>query len=633
MDERELIKSKIDLVEFINSYVPLKKMGRNFRARCPFHNEKSPSFTVSPERQIWKCFGCQKAGDVFGFLMEYEKMGFGEAIRMLAEKTGVKLEFRGKVGVGGRGEEKEERETLFEINHLTSEFYNYVLLKTEFGKDAREYLEKRGIIKESINLFKIGYAPNSFQSLVNFLRKKGYKSEELVKSGVAVGSGENLKDRFYGRLMFTLFDHRGNVVGFAGRVFQKKDEELVKAGITGKYINTSETPVYHKSEVLFGFNMTKDFVRKEDFAIVVEGEIDLIKVFQAGTKNVVAIKGSAFTEQQVALLKRFTQNLKICLDSDLAGQMAAMRGIAIAEKADFNIKIVELLEGKDPDECVSKDIKIWKKSLSGARDVWQFYIDIALKQFDVKDTFGKKNFTEFVFPKINEIANLVVRDHYVKKLAGILEVDEEVVLRQMEEVGKKRRIHEYTKTGRQGNQNGRIDESMNKERKNRREQLEENLVALILQSDDAKRYLAASAGNKVAASDAVSFADNKVATSDVANILNIKTPVLKKIYDKLIEFVENDVFTIQNFVMKLPEELRDKTDELYLKDLGFENLLESLEKEIGQTVLEISKLDLKEKIDEILAKMRQVDEEALEFGKLNEELQRLSGELKKINLS
>jgi DNA primase len=602
MDERELIKSKIDLVEFINSYVPLKKMGRNFRARCPFHNEKSPSFTVSPERQIWKCFGCQKAGDVFGFLMEYEKMGFGEAIRMLAEKTGVKLEFKGH---GDDKQQRDEREILFEINHLASEFYNYVLVNTEFGKSARDYLEKRGIIKESIQLFKIGYAPNSFQSLTNFLKKKGYKSEELVKAGVAVGFGENLKDRFYGRLMFSLFDHRGNVVGFAGRVFQKKDEELVKAGITGKYINTSETPVYHKSEVLFGFNVTKDHVRKEDFAIVVEGEIDLIKVFQAGTKNVVAIKGSAFTEQQVALLKRFTQNLKICLDSDLAGQMAAMRGIAIAEKADFNIKIVELLEGKDPDECVSKDIKIWKKSLSGARDVWQFYIDIALKQFDVKDTFGKKNFTEAVFPKINEITNLVVRDHYIKKLAGILEVDEEVVLRQMEEVGKKRRITNYELRITNIKETGGV-------RKNRREQLEENLVALILQSDDARNYL------------------NLVVVTGLDLSLQIKTPVLQKIFSKLVEFVETDVFTIQNFVMKLPEELRDKTDELYLKDLGFENLLESLEKEIGQTVLEISKLDLKEKIDEILFQMRQVDEETPEFGKLNAELQKLSDELKKM---
>ncbi len=607
MDERELIKSKIDLVEFINSFVPLKKKGRNFSACCPFHNERTPSFVVSPERQIFKCFGCQKGGDVFSFLMEYEKMGFGEAIRTLADKTGVKL---APLHQGFAGLEREERDTLFEINHLASEFYTYVLLNTKIGKCAMEYLTKRGVTKESINLFKIGYAPNSWDSLTKFLVKKGYKIEDLIKSGVAFGKNPTspstasratlgARDRFYGRLMFSLFDHRGNCVGFAGRILETTGSEGSK-GVGGKYINTAETPVYHKSEVLYGFNITKDHVRKEDCAVVVEGEIDLIKAYQAGTKNVVAIKGSALTEQQVALLKRFTQNLKICLDTDLAGKMAAIRGIQQAERADLNIKVIELLFGKDPDECITHDIKLWKKSLDGAHDVSDFYINLGKEQFDLNEAIGKKRFTEFVFPKINAISNLVVRDHYVKKLARLLDASGEVISQEMEEMEKRKKMGREIREIREVRGN----------RGTRREQLEENLLALILQSDDAKKYI------------------GKI--HDLISPSDFKAPVCQKIASKIFDFVDRDVFTIQHFAAHVPPELAPKVDELYLKDLGFENLLENIDSEIKTIVREIRKLIIKEKTGEVLAAMRAADEESPEFGKLNSDFQKLTQELKKI---
>ncbi len=601
MDERELIKNKIDIVELISSYIPLKKAGRNFRTTCPFHSEKTPSFTVSPERQIWKCFGCGKAGDIFGFLIEYEKMTFGEAIRTLAARAGVKLEYHGK-----SQEKKDLEEIIFEINHLASEFYNYVLTSTTVGKRALDYLEKRGITKDSVRLFKIGYAPNSWESLTRFLKKKGYTNEQLTKSAVAAyGVGEP-KDRFYGRLMFSLFDHRGNCVGFAGRVLPSakqntaREEAVVKMG---KYINTSETPVYHKSEVLYGFNVTKDHVRQEDSVVIVEGEIDLIKVYQSGTKNVVAIKGSALTEQQVVLLKRFTRNLKICLDTDLAGKMAALRGIAIAEKSDMNIKVIELLEGKDPDDCVSRDVALWKKSLDAAIDIYDFYIKIAKEQFNLNEITGKKKFTEFVFPKIDEIANLVVRDHYMKKLARLMGVSEEVVAREMEELAKRQKM---------GKAVGREREAGESKKWGRREKLEEHLLSLILQSDDAKRYI------------------DQIVANDLDHSLEISTPILQKIFARLVDFVEHDVFTIQNFISKIPPELHDKVDELYLKDLGFDNLLDILKKEVEGTVREIQKLHLKEKIEEVMRQMRKTDDDTPEFAALNVEFQKLSGELKTI---
>jgi DNA primase len=621
MDERELIKSKIDIVEFISSYIPLKKAGRNFRTTCPFHNEKTPSFTVSPERQIWKCFGCGKAGDVYGFLMEYEKMTFGEAIRTLADKVGVKLTYQGK-----SQEKKDLEEILFEINHLTSEFYNYVLTSTAIGTRTREYLERRGITKDSIRLFKIGYAPYSLSSLVRFLLKKGYKVEDLVKSGVAVGSlrefkgvvkeskgkemeGEagRLKDRFYGRLMFSLFDHRGNCVGFAGRILPEEDGKggVGGGGGVGKYINTSETAVYHKSEVLYGFNVTKEHVRHEDSVVIVEGEIDLIKVYQAGTRNVVAIKGSALTEQQVVLLKRFTQNIKICLDTDLAGKMAALRGIAIAEKADMNIKIIEIIEGKDPDECISKDIKLWKKSVDSAVDVYDFYIKLAASQFNINDITGKKQFTEFVFPKINGITNLVVRDHYVKKLAKLMDTSEEVIIREMDELEKRKTLL------RQGYGGQATGSAVVKG--NRREKLEEHILSLILQSDDAKRYV------------------EQMGTDRPGVLsLQIKTPVLQKIFAKLVDFAEHNVFTIQNFVSHIAPELHDKVDELYLKDLEFENLLDVIEKEIKKCVRDLTTINLKDERQVIFDEMQKIEEESPQYATLNEKVGEINAKLKKL---
>ncbi len=303
MDQIEEIRSKIDLVAFISETVPLKKAGRNFKGLCPFHTEKTPSFIVSPERQIWKCFGCQKGGDAFGFLMEIERIEFGEALRILAKKTGVVLQsYR-------PSQSESEKDKLYQINHLAAEFFHYLLLNHRAGKKALNYILQRGISKQSLEKFKLGYAPAMWDGLQGFLvGKKGYKAEDLEKAGLIIkraGEQESRKvegyyDRFRDRLMFPLSDHRGNVVGFAGRVL---DPEVKEA----KYVNTPETAVYHKSDLLFPLDVTKEEIKKENCAMVVEGELDAISSYQVGLKNVVAIKGSALSEEQSRLLKRFCE--------------------------------------------------------------------------------------------------------------------------------------------------------------------------------------------------------------------------------------------------------------------------------------------------------------------------------------
>ncbi|MDO8515584.1 MAG: DNA primase, partial [bacterium] len=326
MDQREEIKQKIDIVQLISEYVPLKKAGRNFRACCPFHSEKTPSFMVSPERQSWHCFGsCQIGGDIFSFLMKMENMDFPEALKTLAKRAGVTLQSYHSSG------DSQIKEKIYEINNLAAEFYHFILTKHEVGEVARKYLENRKITNESIDLFRLGYAPHSWDSLTKFLTKKGFTQKELEIAGlVSVSDSKRVFDRFRGRIIFTLADHRNNVLGFAGRLLDPNAKEA-------KYVNTSETPVYTKGNTLYGLNVTKDEIRKSGAAIITEGEIDLIQAFQAGTKNCAAIKGSAFTQAQVNLLKRYTENILLALDADMAGDAAAHRGIQMADAAGLNI--------------------------------------------------------------------------------------------------------------------------------------------------------------------------------------------------------------------------------------------------------------------------------------------------------
>ncbi|MDD4637896.1 MAG: DNA primase, partial [Bacteroidales bacterium] len=416
----EEIKQKVNIIDVINRYVPLKKRGRHHFACCPFHGEKTPSFTVSEELQIFKCFGCGKAGDVFTFLQEYERIDFREALEELAKLAGVTLVKSSLID-----HQESKKKLLIEINSQVAKFYNYILLSHPLGKNALEYVQNRGITLETIKTFNIGFSPEDSKYLSNFILKKGYKIDDLISTGTFGKSrfGSSLYDRFNGRLTFPLFDYRNQIVGFSGRILPtSKNPNLAK------YINSPETEIYHKSQMLFGLNLAKEAIRQENSVIIVEGEFDMISPYQSGFKNIVALKGTAFTQEQLQLLRRYTDTLILALDSDFAGDNAARKSIELADSMEFDIKVLNLGDKyKDPDEAIKSDPEFFKSQLKKATDVWDFIIQSQLKIHDINTIKGKKEVLNIILPFLVKIKNSVVKSDYFKKLANEINSNEESI--------------------------------------------------------------------------------------------------------------------------------------------------------------------------------------------------------------
>jgi len=414
------IKQKLNIVDVINRYVPLKKRGRHHVACCPFHGEKTPSFTVSEDMQIFKCFGCGKAGDIFTFLEEYERIDFREALEELAKLAGVTLVKSSLVD-----HQESKKKLLIEINSHVAKFYNYILLSHPLGKVALDYVTNRGITLETIKTFTIGFSPDDSKYLSNFIVKKGYRIEDLIDTGTFGKSnyGPGLYDRFNGRLTFPLHDYRGHIVGFSGRILpSSKNPNLAK------YINSPETEIYHKSHMLFGLNLAKEAIRQENSVVVVEGEFDMISPYQSGFKNFVALKGTAFTLEQLQLLRRYTDTLVLGLDSDFAGNNAARKSIELADSMEFDIKVLTLGDKyKDPDEAIKADPEFFKSQLAKATDVWDFIIKSQLKLHDANTVKGKKEILNVVLPFLVKIKNSVTKSDYFKKLANEINSSEESI--------------------------------------------------------------------------------------------------------------------------------------------------------------------------------------------------------------
>ncbi|HAF64252.1 TPA: DNA primase [Candidatus Beckwithbacteria bacterium] len=573
MDQVEQVRQKTDIVEIISEAVPLKKAGRNFKALCPFHEEKTPSFMVNPERQIFKCFGCGIGGDVYKFVMEREKIDFGEVLRMLADRAGVEL-------VSYRpSEEQKKKERLFEVNHLASEYYHYLLTEHKVGKKALEYLLKRGVAKASIRLFKLGFAPEEWAGLKNFLvKKKGYKVEELEAAGLAIKGERGYYDRFRGRVVFALFDHRGRVVGFAGRTLDPDAREA-------KYVNTPETPLYHKSNVLYGLETTKDEIKKKNQAVVVEGELDMISSYQAGVKNAVAIKGTALTAEQVELLSRFTENLALALDEDAAGDQAARRGIELAEQAGLNVRVIKLKYGKDPDECVQKDARLWPESVKEAVPIYDFYIASAVKRYGVDTPEGKRKVSEEVVEVLAGVTNQVIKNHYVKKLAEKLGVTEEAVTM---EVDKSRSTTSSRDRGSTADKPGAEKFVDSAGGKSREERLAEYTLALVLNIDAEVEALVKQVDEKALPEGAV-----------------------KKVIEKLKAwFKAKKKWEVNKFVRSLPEELTAAVDRAYLTEVDrAERDIDKLELELSRAMAELTKSRLKGKLNRLSERIKQVEAE------------------------
>jgi len=594
MSDVDEVKSRLNIVDIINASVPLKKAGRNFKGLCPFHNEKTPSFMVSPDRQTFHCFGCGKGGSVIDFVMEYEHTDFLEALETLAEKAGVKLERRNI-----DTPESKIRNQLYEVNHLASEYYHYILTNHTLGEKARQYLKNRGVSEKTIKTFMLGYSPNGWESLKKYLNMKGYDNTVLSTAGLTVPSQRGGYDRFRGRVMFTLKDHRGNVAGFSGRLLDSDTKDLPAGRQEAKYINTSETPIYNKSQMLFGLDIVKNNILKSGEAIIMEGEFDVITSYQAGISNAVAIKGSALTEGHVRLMRRFTEKLLFALDSDAAGDAASRRGFEIAEKAGMEIKVVLMPSGKDPDEAIREDATEFKKAIKKAVPIYDFYLKSAVSRFDVDTASGKKKITEEIFPILSGIDNPVVRAHYIRKTAESLEVPEQAVAE-----GVRKAVHRLSVLSSE-----KITASA--DQKNTKDRLEMYILALILQGNQQD------------------FIEDLTEKSLVDEF---KNPGIKRIIRELIGYLSKEnVFLIKDFADSLAPELLSIYDEAVLWDLSdFADNQEQHLKEWMKIIREFRKQVLKEKIrqETIMLKSKQQDEKSEEADKINQTLTGLTRDLR-----
>ena len=459
----EEVKSRLDIIEVIGSYIKLHKAGANYRAICPFHSEKKPSFFVSPARQIWHCFGCNSGGDIFRFVMKIEGVEFIDSLRILAHKAGVELR-------PVKPELLTERQRLHEICEISAQFFEKQL-ESKIGQEVKDYLLNRGIKEESIKKWRLGYAPDTWQGLSDFLLSKKYQKEEIAKAGLAIKNEEGrFYDRFRGRIMFPVFDLNSQIAGFGGRVFGKNKSE---ASEEMKYINTPNTLLYDKSRILYGLDKAKIAIRQKDFCILVEGYTDVILSNQAGFENVVSTSGTALTPYQLKILKRYSENLFTCFDMDVAGDSATKRGIDLAQIQGFNIKVVTLPENLDPADVISKDSKEFEKLIEKALSILDFYFQNAFSRFDKKTPEGKKEISKILLRVLKRIPNKIEQSFWIQKLAKELEVKEENVVEEL----KKIKLEEETYGLEQ-------EEVENLPPKTRKELLEERLLMLIVRNTE-----------------------------------------------------------------------------------------------------------------------------------------------------
>ena len=415
MTDVEQVKERLDVAEIIGGYIPLKQAGRNLKAPCPFHQEKTASFMVSPEKGIFHCFGCGEGGDVIKFVMKYEGLEFRQALEMLARKAGVEIKDRG----GPNPQAKKEKERLLKATAAAVRYYQESFIR---NKTALEYAVKtRGLNRQILQDFQIGYAPDDWNALSHYLVKKGFNAAEMKKAGL-VGQKEgrtSVYDLFRGRLMFTICDGIGNPVGFTGRVL---DEDQMP-----KYLNTPQTPLYDKSRIIFGLHLAKEAIRQADEAVLVEGNMDVVASHQAGVKQVVAASGTALTVDQLKALGRLSKNIKICFDADAAGIRATERAIEISQNLGVTLSMVRLPEGKDPDDLIKKDVNSWKQAIEKSEYVVDYLFNQLENEYDLNTSTGKRQYSDRLSSSLRRLGDPVERDHYVKKLADKLAIGEEAV--------------------------------------------------------------------------------------------------------------------------------------------------------------------------------------------------------------
>lgn len=608
MAQAEEVKSKLDIVEVIREYVPVKAVGANFQALCPFHNEKTPSFVISPEKQIWHCFGCGRGGDVFAFVMEKEGLGFMEALRLLAPKAGVTLKYDNPASYS-------KRNRILDILELSGKYYNH-LLSTPAGQAAREYLLQRGLEEKTISDWQLGYSPDSWDSLYNFLKSRPlsgqkYTDEEIFAAGLSVkkdqgglGRGRGYYDRFRDRIMFPIRDANANIVAFTARVNPKKE----KTEKMGKYINSPQTEVYDKSRLLFALDKAKGAIRKADLAIVVEGQMDAIACHLHGFGNVVASSGTALTLEQLQLIKRYTKNIAFALDSDSAGLMASERGgdlvdrkkykfeesldsrgvkqlyLADGETSDLNIFIIEIKNAKDPDECLKNNPEDFRSAVDNKKMLLEYFFDSIFSKVNLEDIAAKKKAIDLFLLKLSKVKNRIEEDNWIKKMSELVEIRSEVL---REELDRKKALDDKEKK-KQAGTSAKLGDRPDIIKITREERLSELFLALIVRFPDLIGYATSNLEpDFLAGEENVRFYKDLIIYYNKAALLDYESFRLyleeqgngsEKFLDKLVLLGEKDFYS-HDYGQAKGEAIRIIVD---LKKYGCQKRIRNLEKEIGK---------------------------------------------------
>ena len=417
---RERIRSASDIVDVIGGYLPLKRAGANFTALCPFHKEKSPSFNVNPQKQIFHCFGCRKGGDVFTFVQEYESIGFMDAVRRLADRAKIPIELD---ATPGAQEARHIKDQLLQIHELIAQRWQNTLANEAGGQLARDYLAKRGVTAEAIKLFRLGAAPDSWDDTVNWAKSKDFDLATVEKAGLIIrrDGADGFYDRFRGRLMFPICDEQGRVIGFSGRILSGDEK-------TAKYVNSPETPIFTKSKVFFGLDKSKRAILDAGFAIVCEGQLDLIACFMAGVQNIVAPQGTAFTEQHARILKRYAEEVVLCFDSDNAGQTAAVRSLDSLLASGLAVRVAVVPAPHDPDSYIkSNGGDAFSKLITNAEGFFDYFLNHLCASNDVSTDKGRLTVLRAMSEAVNKTRNVVLIDKHAQKTALRLGVTADAV--------------------------------------------------------------------------------------------------------------------------------------------------------------------------------------------------------------
>lgn len=423
MDAVEEVKSRLSIEDVISEYVQLKRAGRNWRGLSPFGNEKTPSFMVSPEKQIWHDFSSGKGGNMFSFVMEMEGLDFKGALELLARKAGVDLEqYRTQSG-SRRGPDKEK---LYSLLDAATHFYQVQFSK---NKTALEYVfNKRQFTKETALEFKLGYAPNNGTALLDFLKGKGFSDDEMRAAGVSARGYRGTQDMFRGRLMIPLQDPQGRVIGFTARLLDDDPN-------APKYINTPQTVLYDKSRHVYGLHLAKEAIRKNKFVVLVEGNLDVIASHQAGVRQVVATAGTALTEPHLKALSRFTGDIRLSFDADKAGLNATERAIPIASRVKVSLSIIPIPSGKDPDELIKQDPKLWEQAIAKPQYALDWLMERYEKLLDITSAEGKRQFSDVLLPIVRGLSDAVEQDHYMVAIAKAMGISQEALTSKLRQTG------------------------------------------------------------------------------------------------------------------------------------------------------------------------------------------------------